>query len=655
MLIKVLAVVCHVVLLCSLSAIAKDNKWDGLFDHSSYQNAKISPDGKNLAVSANVKGKIALIFFNTTNLKKPVGFVNFGGRSEVGEFHWVNNERVVLNVVKRVYSREAPVFYGELYAANIDGSNRKMIYGYQSGEMQTGSRLKKKKSIEGWGEIIDILPEDDKHILISSTPMSSTGERLATVYRLNVYTGILKNKLGTSPVPFTRFITDTKGELRALVGTDNDNKEQMYIKKESGWKKLPEGLIGPAVRALSIDDSGKYLYTLDNHNQDLDGIFKLNLDDFSYKNIFTDSNVDITDVEMTTDGRSAYAIRTDENYPSYLILNKKAEESAIFKNLLSSFPNQKVTITSSTENGDFYVFLVSSDTNPGSLYLYDIKNNSIKYLFKFMPKFKEHEFSKVEPLQFLASDGQLLNGYFTPAKRDETGEKGNIAPLVVLVHGGPHGPRDYWEFSSQIQYLALHGYSVLQVNFRGSGGYGNKFETAGHRQWGARIQQDILDGYLWSIAQGKATAGNACIMGASFGAYSAVQSAAIYPETYQCAIANAGIYDLELMFDEGDIQTRKSGLSYLKAVLGTDEETLKSMSPVNYVNKITIPLLLAHGEDDERAPFEHAESLRGELDDANKSYEWFAIDKEGHGFYNPETRKIYMRKVVKFLDKHLEK
>mgnify|MGYP000058908604 FL=1 len=143
-------------------------------------------------------------------------------------------------------------------------------------------------------------------------------------------------------------------------------------------------------------------------------------------------------------------------------------------------------------------------------------------------------------------------------------------------------------------------------------------------------------------------------MGASFGAYSAIQSAAIYPDTYQCAIANAGIYDLELMFEEGDVTERRAGLSYLKKVLGTDSEQLKSMSPVNYVEKITIPLLLAHGEDDERAPVEHVERLREALDKINKPYEWYVVDNEGHGFYNPSNQKAYMKKVLSFLDKHLK-
>jgi len=647
--VTVLLIVLLAITLLNTSAYAKS--WEGLFDYSKYQNAKISPDGKHLAVSALVDGKMALAFLDRETLKM-VGAANFGGKLEVGQYHWVNNERVVIEIAKRLPWQEQLNSYGELFAVNVDGSENEMIYGYNTGGVETGSRIKSKKTTKSWAKIIDVLPEDDKHILISSTPMSYTGERLASVFKLNVYTGVIKNKYGKSPVPNTKFITDASGKLRALVGTNNNNKEQLYIRKNDEWSKVPADIVSENVNPLSISASGKYLYTIDNPKQDLKGIFKLNLDDFSYKSIYTDKKVDISHVEMTTNGRSAYAIRVDDGYPSYLILNKKVEEAEIFKGLLKSFPYSDVSITSKDENGDFYVVKVSSDIDPGNLYLFDKQKNKLTFLFKYKPDFKSAEFSQIEPIQLKASDGKTINGYFTPAK---IAEKGVIAPVVILVHGGPHGQisRDYWKFSSKVQYLALNGYSVLQVNYRGTGGYGSNFEAAGYKVWGSKIQQDILEAYQWLVQQKKAIAGNACIMGGSFGAYSAIQSATLYPDSYQCAIGNAGIYDLELMFEEGDVQERSAGLSYLKVVLGTDEKVLRSMSPVNYAEKIKIPLLLAHGEDDERAPVEHVERLKKALDKANKPYEWLVVDKEGHGFYNPENQKAYMKKVVAFLDKHL--
>jgi dipeptidyl aminopeptidase/acylaminoacyl peptidase len=633
-----------------LNPTIKANNWDKLFNYSKYQNAKISPNGDYIAVAMDYEEKTMLVFLKRDDMSM-AGSLRMGNGYEVGNYHWVNNERVVMNMVKRVPWREQPQSYGELYAVNIDGSKSKLIYGYQAGEKQVGTRLKKKKSIYGWASIIDVLPEDKKHILIESTPMSNTGERLSSVLLLNVYSGVIKKNYGRSPVPFSHFLTDTDGKIKIVSGTDRHNTRQVYLKKNGEWNKIPNGTVGESVSLISISASGKYLYTRDNMNQDLYGIFKLNLEDFSYKNVYTDEKVDVTDVELTTDGRSAYAIRIDEGYPAYLILNKKVEEAKIFKDLLKSFPYSAIKITSRSDDGKFYIVSVSSDTDPGSLYIFDKEENTLKMLFRYMPEIDNKELLQSEPIQVKASDGTNINGYFTQAKNTD---KNALAPVVVLVHGGPHGVRDYWGFSRSVQYLALNGYSVLQVNYRGSGGYGEKFEIDGHRVWGSTIQQDIFDSYQWLINNNKAATNNACIFGASFGAYSAIQSAAVYPNTYKCAIANAGIYDLELMFEEGDIQQKRSGMSYLKNVLGSNREQLKSMSPVNYVEKIKIPLLLAHGKDDKRAPFEHVERLQTALDKANRPYEWFVLDKEEHGFYNPENQKAYMGKVLSFLKQHLK-
>ena len=632
-----------------ISATGYAKNWDDLFNRSQYRNAKISPDGKHLAVSVFSKGEATLVFLDSQTLKAISGS-KLPGKLEIGQYYWVNNERVVISLAKREPWLEEPQFYGELFAINIDGSRGKMIYGYRSGEKQTGSLVKKKKSTLGWGEIIDILPEDKKHILISSTPMSNTGERKATVLKLNVYTGVIKKKVAKSPVSFSRFLTDGQGKLKLVAGTDKDNNTQLYFKQDRGWKAIPEDTVGTEVSPLFVDTSGKYLYTIDNYNQDTKGIFKLNLENYQYKSVYTDKKVSITDVEMTTDNRSAYAIRVDDGYPAYLILNKKHEEAKVFKELLKSFPYSEVKVTSKTSDGQFYVVLVSSDIDPGSLYLFDKKKNSLSQLFQFKPKFNSADFAQIEPINFTASDGTMLHGFFTQAKAKQ---KGELAPTVVLVHGGPHGVRDYWAFSSQVQYLVAHGYSVLQVNFRGSGGYGFNYQESGYKAWGGLVQQDILNGYQWLVKNKKAADNQVCIMGGSFGAYSAVQSVALYSDVYKCAIANAGIYDLELMFEEGDIPQSHSGLSYLKRVLGTDEQELKSMSPVNYAAKIQVPILLAHGEKDKRAPFEHVERLKAALDEEKKAYDWFVIDNESHGFYNPENQKAYMRKVVSFLDEHL--
>nr|WP_249365810.1 S9 family peptidase [Pseudoalteromonas sp. NEC-BIFX-2020_002] len=257
--------------------------------------------------------------------------------------------------------------------------------------------------------------------------------------------------------------------------------------------------------------------------------------------------------------------------------------------------------------------------------------------------------AETRPISFTSRDGLTIHGYLTlPNNATEK----NL-PLVVMPHGGPHGPRDWWGFDPDAQLLANRGMAVLKVNFRGSGGFGRNFEHAGHRKWGAEIQYDIIDGVKHLIEQGTVDKNNMCIMGASFGGYSALQSAIIEPDMFKCAIGVVGVYDLPLMFDEGDVAERESGQRYLKNVLGTDEAQLKAFSPSYNIDKLKAPVLIVHGGEDERAPIEQAESLVAALKKANHPYVYELLEDEGHGFYKPEHRTRYYKQVLAFLDQHL--
>ncbi|WP_199611490.1 alpha/beta hydrolase family protein [Flocculibacter collagenilyticus] len=628
---------------------AKTQNWEHLFDYPTYQDAKLSPDGSKLAVAVMSQGKRSLAFLDAKTFKM-LGGAKLGGKNEVGAYAWVNNERVVIKVTQKEPWLKEAQYYGELFAVNYDGKKSDMIFGYRSGEMQTGSKLKKKKAIAGWADIVDYLPEDEKHILISSTPWSGSGDRLATLYKLNVYTGVIAKRVASSPISYASFITDESGKLKLATGIDKNNEQQVFIKKDSNWSRIPTSKFGSEFYPLTIDESGDNLYTLDNFEQDLLGLFKLNLKSGEYKHVYTDPKVDVTNALSTTDGRSIYALRTDEGFPAYTLLGKKHEEAVVYKNLLGTFPGQEVSIRSRTDDGTKYIVRVSSDIEAGMFYIYDKKANKLNYLFKYYPTLDAKQLAITDPISYKATDDKLIRGYFTQAKNTK---KGDIAPLVVLVHGGPHA-RDYWDYSSETQYLALNGYSVLQVNFRGSTGYGRSHKEAGYLNWGSTIQQDIYDGLQWAIKSGKAQKESVCIMGASFGGYSAIQNIINYPDAYQCSVANAGVYDLALMYEEGDIKQSSSGERYLEMTIGTDENQLKAMSPVNSVNKIKVPVFLAHGKKDRRVPYEHAKRLRKAFDKSGVDYTWYVKSKESHGFFDPENQKDYMKKVVSFLDKHLK-
>ncbi|WP_394230935.1 alpha/beta hydrolase family protein [Shewanella colwelliana] len=223
---------------------------------------------------------------------------------------------------------------------------------------------------------------------------------------------------------------------------------------------------------------------------------------------------------------------------------------------------------------------------------------------------------------------------------------------MILPHGGPH-VRDYWGFDPIVQMLANKGYAVIQVNFRGSTGYGKNFEKAGYGNWGTKIQDDIMLATQYAVQQGVADEDRMCIFGISFGGYSALQSAVRFPDTFKCSIGYAGVYDLEMLYNEGDVQSFSWGDAYLDETLGSDKSVQRAQSPVHFVSKLKAPVLIIHGEDDERAPIEHAEALRDALNKGSHPYEWLVKDKEGHGFYKEDNILEANQKILTFLDKYI--
>jgi dipeptidyl aminopeptidase/acylaminoacyl peptidase len=245
-------------------------------------------------------------------------------------------------------------------------------------------------------------------------------------------------------------------------------------------------------------------------------------------------------------------------------------------------------------------------------------------------------------------DGVKIRGYLTTPK----GKSKNL-PMIVLVHGGPHGPFDDYDFNYEPQLLASRGYAVLQVNYRGSGGRGREFMVSGYRHWGHEMQNDITDAVKWAIGYGVADRNRICIYGGSYGAYAALTGAYREPDMFKCAVGLAGIYDLPLMFNRGDIKDLKSGVRYLNDVLGGDEADLRERSPVYNAEKIKAAVLLIHGKEDERAPFEHAKRMREALQKAGNPPEWLSEGGEAHGIFNEDHRAQVYELMLAFFAKHI--
>lgn len=615
-----------------------------LAKHDTYSNVKIAPDGKHLAVVVRLENKRALLFIQLDGFK-PAGQIRFPGDIEVGDYHWVNNERVVISLAEASPWDAEPKFYGELYAVNYTGKKGEMIFGFRVDESTNFSRIRSKEAKRAWGEVIDTLQDDDDNILISSTQWTVRGEHHSELLLLNTYTGRSK-KIAVSPAPNSQILTNSKGEIRAAVVLTEDYSSELYYYDQKKWHQIPSDKFGERLTAIAVNNSDDGLIILDQFNARQQGLSELKFKDASRRLIYRDPVVEVSSVALTQLERQAYALRVDDGKPAYLILEGQQKEAQIFKELVAALPGSAVHITSRTDDDNIWVVFSYSDDHAGTYYLYRKDKNSLVELMQRKPELSHIRFAKTEPVQFSSSDQTKVHGYITrAAKADSTS-------MVVLVHGGPHGIRDYWGFDNEVQLLSQAGFNVLQVNYRGSGGYGADFLKAGYRQWGGAVQQDIIAGTRWAISQGYAEQGKICIMGTSFGGYSAVQSAAIEPDLFSCAVAVSGVYELNLMKTDGDVPLRSFGISYLDEVLGTDPQELKLFSPVHRVATLKAPLLLAHGKKDKRAPMSQAEALREALDKHNKTYKWLEFDNERHGFYDPENRQRYFEQVTQFIRQH---
>lgn len=620
-------------------------------------NFQISPDGKHLSAVVTDKGKEYLVILDAETKKLKKGFSVPGGGKGIGEVYWVNNSRLVYTVTERYAWDKQLHLTGDLVGVNIDGSQHEYIFGMSAGEMQTGTRIKKKKRMNGHQKILDLLENDERHILIAFYPWKigssswvNNRDVNPTVYKLNVYNGnfIKEDYL---PMPMARGITDNNGITRFSVAFNKQNELVLSYKEkqEDEWKTFQlENFDGVDPYPLSFTKDNKSVYLAANVGEGTNALYKLDLSGNSVEKMYHNENVNISEYIKDFANRRVIAVGTSIGKPEYFYLDKKDKKAKLHRLLLNSFQGYDVTIVSVTQDESKIIVRVDSDTNPGDYYLFETEKMNADFLATTRPKINLDLMNEMQTHEFTMRDGTKINGFVTLPKNADK----NL-PLVVLPHGGPHGYRDWWGFDWEVQLFASFGYAVLQVNFRGSGGFGTAFQKAGYGTWGTLMQDDVTDATKALIEQGIADPQRICIYGGSYGGYAALMGTVREPELYRCAIGSVGVYDLPMMFEEGDIPTNDWGLNYLRDVLGEDIEDQKRRSPTYNANKIKANIFLIHGEEDERAPIEHAEAMMEALDKAGKKYEWLKLGNEGHGYYDEGNRKLVYGKIIEFLEKNI--
>jgi dipeptidyl aminopeptidase/acylaminoacyl peptidase len=333
-----------------------------------------------------------------------------------------------------------------------------------------------------------------------------------------------------------------------------------------------------------------------------------------------------------------------------------AERAALQAAIDGALPDTINRSSSVSDDGRIRVITATSDRVPANYYVLNLDNPkrgqpAIMMLGQYNPSLTAAQLQPMQPISYQSRDGLTIHGYLTlPA-----GAAGHRVPLIVHPHGGPYGIRDEWGYDPEVQFLASRGYAVLQPNYRGSGGYGLDFLTAGRHEWGGKMQNDLTDGVKWAIAQGFADPDRVAIVGASYGGYAALAGVTFTPELYRCAVNYVGVSDLSIIAGYGEGNGRMGGIdrTFQSKWIGDDAQYLHDHSPVNFVQNIRVPTLHAYGENDPRVDIDHWKRLKAELDRYNKPYEFVREGEEGHGFNHENARIAFYRKVEDFLARYL--
>lgn len=588
----------------------------------------ISPDGKYLAVKIPLEDTTVLFVVDRAS-KQRTASIRAGGNNVVDRFWWVNETRLVASVAEQLGGIDAPRPNGELYAINADGSGAKQLFGYRGAD-EIGSHIKRggeKRYASAF--FIDRIPGDDKNILVQTFDWQNSEGAPPSVEMLDVYTGTTR-RVGVGPKANSGFVADHRGRVRVATAPDENLNPVLYVRGEEGgeWRvfndpKTSKTYMTP--RLFARDN--RHLYMDVSRPNRPDALYRVDLES-GEKELLYEGGADPGELLLTPDGQDAYGVVTRDGKTAVHVFDANSPHARLALATQKAFPGQVALFGSFAEDGKFGLVHVFSDRNPGDFYLFDTDKKNAEYIGSARKWIDPEQMAAMQPVRLKAGDGLELNGYLTLPR----GSDGKNLPLIVNPHGGPHGIRDAWRFDPEVQLLASRGYAVLQLNFRGSGGYGADFERAGYRQWGLRMQDDLTDATRWAVQQGYADPKRLCLYGASYGGYAALEGAVREPELYRCAIGYVGVYDLGLMYRDGDIPRSLYGRRYLQMALGTDAADMRRRSPAGNVDRLKAALMLVAGGRDERVPIAQADALRGELDQRKYPYEWLLKDKEGHGF-----------------------
>jgi len=598
---------------------------------------KLSPDGNAIAMIKNNNGTLFLMTFNFKTAEKKLILKADNVEVILNWFAWANND--VLLISSAHTSKQRSLKYTSTRLHKYDLSTEEGL-----------TLLVKPKSNEYSAQfqdnVISFIPEESNEILMA---IAYDKANYPSVYKINVRTN--KRKRVKKFKSYTiDWYADQQGKVRIAYRRDET---KIFYSLYDINGKLQRDLWSyevfekDVVHILGFDLDPNILYISALH-QGRSAVFKVNLLDETLK-----KELVLADDKYDVNGFLIYSPKTgavigishgnnDDNKTYW-----DTEYVALKKGLNKAIPEAKNTIVSMSRDLTKYVLFSSSDKSPGNYYFGNRTDKELTYFASLYPEINETNYATKQLVHYQARDGLSIEAYLTKPLNIP---KNSLLPAIILPHGGPMA-RDYDGFDYWAELFANRGYIVFQPNFRGSSGYGYEFEMASIEGWGKAMQDDLQDAAKWLITQNIVNDKKVCIAGASYGGYAALMAAVKHGDTFKCAASFAGVSDIELIVTNARKFTNND---IVKKQFGTDSDKLEAVSPVNFAEKIKIPVLLIHGTDDKVVPVRHSQDMAEELEDYDKDVRYVEIEGGDHNLSVQKHRVKTLEEMLIFFDKHLQ-
>ena len=587
-------------------------------DQSGFQ---LSPDGNSLALVQPYKDRMNV--FVRPRAGGPAVRVTSETERDVAGYFWKGSHRIV-------YLKD---FKGDenFHLVAVDADGRNLV------DLTPFDKVR--------AMIVDDLYDNDDEILVS---LNKRNPELFDVYRIDLNSKEL-TLVAENPGNITAWITDHAGRIRLAIATDGVNNSILHrLDDNSAFETVVTTNFRQHISPLFFDFDNKLLFAASNINRDKSAIVRLDPATAKEESlIFEHPEVDVAGLDWSRK-RKVY---TEVQFVTWKRERKffDAEMQAIYADLERQLPGYEIDLQSSNKNETLFVVAAWSDRTQGVRYLYDAAAKALTKLAEIAPWLDENELAEMRPITYQARDGLTIHGYLTLPRGG-----GKNLPLIVNAHGGPWA-RDAWGYDPEVQFLVNRGYAVLQVNFRGSTGYGRKFWEASFKEWGRTMQDDVTDGVKYAVAQGIADPKRIAIYGGSYGGYCTLAGLAFTPELYACGVDYVGVSNL-FTFLKTIPPYWKPMLDMLYEMVGnpeTDKDLLAAASPALHADNIRAPLLIAQGAQDPRVNIEESNQMVAALKKHHIDVEYLVKDNEGHGFHNEENRFEFYEAMERFLEKHL--